>query len=71
MTGPTILEAGEAGDEAIIPLPELWSNMQSIMADALGGYSNQLAAVTEQLEAANSAGSKAMPMIHEGYVNIK
>lgn len=62
VTGPTILEAGEAGDEAIIPLPELWSNMQSIMADALGGYSNQLAAVTEQLEAANSAGSKAMPI---------
>lgn len=62
VTGPTILEAGEAGDEAIIPLPELWSNMQSIMADALGGYSNQLAAVTEQLEMANSAGNRAMPI---------
>lgn len=62
VTGPTILEAGEAGDEAIIPLPELWSNMQALMADALGGYSNQLAAITEQLEEANSAGSKAMPI---------
>ena len=62
VTGPTILEAGEAGDEAIIPLPELWSNMQSIMADALGGYSNQLAAITEQLEEANNAGARAMPI---------
>lgn len=62
VTGPTILEAGEAGDEAIIPLPELWSNMQSLMADALGGYSNQLAAITEQLEEANNAGARAMPI---------
>lgn len=62
VTGPTILEAGEAGDEAIIPLPELWSNMQSLMADALGGYSNQLAAITEQLEQANNAGARAMPI---------
>lgn len=62
VTGPTILEAGEAGDEAIIPLPELWSNMQALMADALGGYSNQLAAITEQLEEANSAGNRAMPI---------
>lgn len=63
VTGPTILEAGEAGDpEAIIPLPELWSNMQALMADAFGGYSDQLAAVTEQLEEANSAGTRAMPV---------
>ena len=62
VTGPTILEAGEAGDEAIIPLPELWSNMQSLMADAFGGYSDQLAAVTEQLAEANSAGTRAMPV---------
>ena len=62
VTGPTILEAGEAGDEAIIPLPELWSNMQSLMADALGGYSNQLAAITEQLEEANNAGARVMPI---------
>ena len=62
VTGPTILEAGEAGDEAIIPLPELWSNMQSLMADAFGGYSDQLAAVTEQLAEANGAGTRAMPV---------
>ena len=62
VTGPTILEAGEAGDEAIIPLPELWSNMQSILTDALGGYSNQLAAVTEQLEQTTEAGNMDMPI---------
>lgn len=61
VTGPTFLEAGEAGDEAIIPLSELWGNMQTIVADAIGGYTGQLAALTEQLGASN-AGSMSMPI---------
>lgn len=61
VTGPTFLEAGEAGDEAIIPLSELWGNMQSIVAEEIGGYTGQLAALTEQLGASN-AGSMSMPI---------
>lgn len=61
VTAPTLLEAGEAGDEAIIPLSELWGNMQSIVADAVGGYTNQLSALTEQLELDN-ANATTMPV---------
>lgn len=35
VTQPTFLEAGEAGTEAIIPLSELWSQMQDFMTDAM------------------------------------
>lgn len=32
---PTLLEAGEAGTEAIIPLSELWGQMHGLMEDAM------------------------------------
>ena len=32
---PTVLEAGEAGAEAIVPLPELWGQMHSLMEDSM------------------------------------
>ncbi len=37
---PTILEAGEAGDEAIIPLDKLWREMRSMWADTVNGNGN-------------------------------
>lgn len=43
VTAPTLLEAGEAGNEAIIPLPELWGNMQELMADTLDNAVSRLA----------------------------
>lgn len=43
VTAPTLLEAGEAGNEAIIPLPELWGNMQELMADTMDNAVGRLA----------------------------
>lgn len=54
VTAPRFLEAGEAGEEAIIPLSELWGNMQSIVANSISGYTEQLAALTEQFEMADT-----------------
>lgn len=49
---PTILEAGEAGTEAIIPLAELWSQMQGMISGSIG-------AIADRLEAAE-VGSSAL-----------
>lgn len=43
VTAPTLLEAGEAGNEAIIPLGELWEQMQGFVDDALAAPSNWIA----------------------------
>lgn len=53
VTAPTLLEAGEAGDEAIIPLPELWGNMQDMIASAMNGATDGIAALADRLEAAD------------------
>lgn len=53
VTAPTLLEAGEAGDEAIIPLPELWSNMQDMIASSMNGATDGIAALADRLEAAD------------------
>lgn len=53
VTAPTLLEAGEAGDEAIIPLPELWGNMQDMIASNMSGATDRIAALADRLEAAD------------------
>ena len=53
VTAPTLLEAGEAGDEAIIPLPELWGNMQDMIAATMNGTNSGIAALADRLDAAN------------------
>lgn len=53
VTAPTLLEAGEAGDEAIIPLPELWGNMQDMIASAMNGATDGIAALADRLDAAD------------------
>lgn len=55
VTAPTLLEAGEAGDEAIIPLPELWGNMQDMIAATMNGTNSGIAALADRLDAANEA----------------
>lgn len=49
---PTILEAGEAGTEAIVPLSELWTKMQDMIGTALGGISDGISSLREKLDAA-------------------
>ena len=47
---PTILEAGEAGTEAIVPLSELWTKMQDMIGTALGGISDGISSLREKLD---------------------
>ena len=58
---PTVLEAGEAGTEAIIPLSELWGQMQGIFDNSVSGLSDRIASLAEQLNAADM-GSKTTPL---------
>ncbi len=58
VTSPTFLEAGEAGSEAIIPLGELWDQMQGFVDDALAAPSNWIA---EALAALGGSGSEDAP----------
>lgn len=53
VTAPTLLEAGEAGNEAIIPLGELWGNMQDMIATNMSGTTDGIAALADRLDAAN------------------
>lgn len=48
---PTILEAGEAGTEAIVPLSQLWEQMQTMFDNSITGVSDRLATTIEQLNA--------------------
>lgn len=50
---PTIAQVGEAGAEAIIPLSDLWSNMQSLMAEAVGSTGGTFSSIAEQMDAAD------------------
>ena len=59
VTAPTLLEAGEAGNEAIIPLGELWGNMQDMIATNLSGATDGIAALAEKFEAADIGGNTA------------
>lgn len=47
---PTILEAGEAGSEAIIPLGELWGQMREIVESAMSGAADRIATLASQLD---------------------
>lgn len=58
---PTILEAGEAGTEAIIPLSELWGQMEGIFDNSISGLSDRIASLAEQMNAAD-AGSRTMSL---------
>jgi len=58
---PTILEAGEAGTEAIIPLPELWNQMQGIFDNSVSGLSDKIASLAETLNAAD-IGNRVTPL---------
>lgn len=47
---PTILEAGEAGTEAIIPLGELWAQMQDMVANGIEGPTDRIAELLAELD---------------------
>lgn len=51
VSDPTILEAGEAGTEAIVPLSQLWEQMQTMFDNSITGVSDRLATTIEQLNA--------------------
>jgi len=48
VSAPTILEAGEAGTEAIIPLGKLWGQMREMIGSVLGGTADRIAALADQ-----------------------
>lgn len=58
---PTILEAGEAGTEAIVPLSELWGKMQSMISGPVGYMANRVSALADRMEAME-IGSTATPI---------
>lgn len=47
---PTVLEAGEAGSEAIIPLSELWGNLQDMISDSVGGVADRVSALVDRMD---------------------
>lgn len=58
---PTILEAGEAGTEAIVPLSELWGKMQSMISGPVGYMADRVSALADRMEAVE-IGSTATPI---------
>ncbi len=58
---PTLLEAGEAGTEAIVPLSELWSQMQGMISESIGGLTDRVAALAQKMEDAQ-VGQAAFPL---------
>lgn len=58
---PTILEAGEAGTEAIVPLSELWDKMQSMISGPVGYMADRVSALADRMEAME-IGSTATPI---------
>lgn len=58
---PTILEAGEAGTEAIVPLSELWGKMQSMISGPVGYMADRVSALADRMEAIE-IGSTATPI---------
>lgn len=58
---PTILEAGEAGTEAIVPLSELWGKMQSMISGPVGYMADRVSALADRMEAMET-GSTATPI---------
>ena len=53
MAGGTLLGGGEAGQEAVLPLSELWSQMRTIMADVVSRTDSNagLSALADRLDA--------------------
>lgn len=58
---PTILEAGEAGTEAIVPLSELWGKMQDMISGPVGYMADRVSALADQMESME-IGSTATPI---------
>lgn len=58
---PTILEAGEAGTEAIVPLSELWGKMQSMISGPVGYMADRVSALADRMESME-IGSTATPI---------
>lgn len=58
---PTILEAGESGTEAIVPLSELWGKMQSMISGPVGYMADRVSALADRMEAME-IGSTATPI---------
>lgn len=58
---PTILEAGEAGTEAIVPLSELWGKMQDMISGSIGNVADRVSALADRMEAME-IGSTATPI---------
>lgn len=64
MAGGNLLGGGEAGQEAVLPLSELWTQMRSIMAEVVSGTDTTagISVLADRLEAmsiGNSGGSLA------------
>lgn len=53
----TILEAGEAGSEAIIPLGELWAQMQDMISDSIVGVTDSIASLLAAQEPSDTGGA--------------
>jgi TP901 family phage tail tape measure protein len=58
---PTILEAGEAGTEAIVPLSELWGKMQDMISGPVGYMADRVSALADRMESME-IGSTATPI---------
>jgi TP901 family phage tail tape measure protein len=58
---PTILEAGEAGTEAIVPLSELWGKMQDMISGPVGYMADRVSALADRMESME-IGSTAPPI---------
>jgi TP901 family phage tail tape measure protein len=54
---PTVLEAGEAGSEAIVPLSELWPRMQDMITGAVSGVADRVSALADRLDALDMGSS--------------
>ena len=52
----TTLIAGEAGSEAIVPLSELWAQLQDMISDSIGGASDRIADLLTELDGTGSEG---------------
>jgi TP901 family phage tail tape measure protein len=58
---PTILEAGEAGTEAIVPLSELWGKMQDMISGPVEYMADRVSALADRMESME-IGSTATPI---------
>lgn len=60
--GNTLLGGGEAGQEAVLPLDDLWTQMRSIMTEVISGTDMaSFSALVDRLDAAMAGGQESTP----------